>query len=611
MTFVLSTVLAVLMTPWGENGAYLTGHADYPRPQLVRANWTNLNGLWDYSLETNTVNGIVVERARGKIRVPFCFESALSGVGVPVTPEDRMIYRRTVELHPRRGFRTLLNFEAVDYSTQVFVNGVEATDVPHEGGNLPFSVDITPYVKDGVNRLEVKVWDPTEGQFGGRGKQALNPSGCYYTRVSGIWQTVWLEEVPEDYIRDCRITTDIDNSTARFEFDLAGRGDVMVKVDEVSQSGESGESGEVVVKIPNAELWSPENPKLYEFTAKYGEDEVRGYFAFRSVSKAVDAQGHMRFFLNGRPFYPLATLDQGWWPDGLLTPPCEEAMAFDLRMLKDMGFNSLRKHIKVEPRRYYYLCDRLGLAVIQDLPSGHEGMAQIDKPAARRRYGFARGEFKEMIDHLRNEPCIIMWMPYNEGWGQPTSDLTRETLRWTRRYDPSRLVGGPSGWDDWEGGRHMKSWLTKWKGGFETAPEALAADGEMSADTVDWHVYPGPALPVADRGRLSFLGEFGGLGLRVPGHLWKEDAAWGYGDTSKATDPNEMQGRYLKLMSEVRGLVGKGLAGSVYTQTSDVEIEINGLATYDRKVVKYDVMALRAAHKAILSEVEKLIQKGK
>ena len=607
MNTMTCLLLAALMTPWGESGAYREGHSEYPRPQMRRENWINLNGIWDYALETNTACGVAVARSRGRILVPFCFESALSGVGVQVTAEDRMVYRRTVELHPRRGFRTLLNFEAVDYSTQVFVNGVEATDVPHEGGCIPFSVDITPLAKDGDNLIEVKVWDPTEGQPGGRGKQALAPSGCYYTRVSGIWQTVWAEEVPDDYVKSVRIVADTAAGTVTFAASSPERASVEADVT-VTDGGRpvaSGKAGESI-RIESPKLWSPESPFLYDYVLRHGADEVRGYFAFRTVSKAPDGKGHMRFLLNGRFFYQLATLDQGWWPDGLLTPPCEEAMEFDIRTLKAYGFNSLRKHIKVESRRYYYLCDRIGMAVIQDLPSGHEGMAQIDMSAARRRYGFSRGELKDMIDCLGNEPCIFMWMPYNEGWGQPAADLTRETLRWTRRYDRTRLVGGPSGWNDWEGGRHMKSWVEKWKGGFETTPEALAGDGLMSADTVDWHVYPGPMLPAADRRRISFLGEFGGLGLRIHGHLWSEDRTWGYGGTGNATDREDMCRRYIDLIGQLRALVGRGLAGSVYTQTSDIELEINGLMTYDRKVLKYDVKSLRTAHEALLAETASL-----
>ena len=601
---------AALTTAWGEKVNADNAWREYPRPQMVRANWTNLNGWWDYAITTNSANGLVSEVQKGRILVPFAFESPLSGVGRLIGPAERMIYRKTLTLDPKPGRRTLLNFEAVDYSAQVFLNGEEVTDVPHEGGCLPFSVDLTPYAKAGENALEVRVWDPTESQYGGRGKQSFSPSGCFYTRVSGIWQTVWLEEVPEAYIRDYKVTSDIDNSTVIFEFDLAGRGDVEVKVEGVLQSGESSESGEVVVRIPNAELWSPENPKLYEFTAKYGKDEIRGYFAMRKFSKAEDRNGNLRFTLNNEFCFPLGTLDQGWWPDGLLTPPSEAAMEHDIRTLKECGFNMMRKHIKVEPRRYYALCDKLGILVWQDLPSGFRDRAYEDQTFARQRYGFSRQELKDMIDHLQKVPSIVVWVPYNEGWGQPGADLTRETLRWVRRYDPTRLVNGPSGWNDWEGGKYWKRTMHDWKGGFQNAPKCLDADGRPSSDIVDLHAYPGPGMPDAGGGRVSFLGEFGGLGLKIPGHLWNETNSWGYADTGKVTDRTENQNHYLELWAKVADLAKHGLAGAVYTQTTDVELEINGLMTYDRKVLKYDAATLKAAHDKVVKAALETATKG-
>ena len=605
---------AALTTTWGEKIDESNAWREYPRPQMVRANWTNLNGWWDYAITTNSANGLVSEVQKGRILVPFAFESPISGVGRLIGSGERMIYRKALTLDPKPGRRILLNFEAVDYSTQVFLNGEEVTDVPHEGGCLPFSVDLTPFAKKGDNALEVRVWDPTESQYGGRGKQSFRPSGCFYTRVSGIWQTVWLEEVPEAYIRDYKVSPDIDKGLVWFEFDVskpvyADTPVVRVSVEGVEATAVGG--FRVAVPLPKDFVcWTPENPKLYDFTATCGDDKIEGYFAMRKFATAEDRNGDLRFTLNNEFYFPLGTLDQGWWPDGLLTPPSEAAMEHDIRTLKDCGFNMMRKHIKVEPRRYYALCDRLGILVWQDLPSGFRDRAYEDQAFARQRYGFSRQELKGMIDHLQKVPSIVVWVPYNEGWGQPGADLTRETLRWTRRYDPTRLVNGPSGWNDWEGGKYWKRTMFDWKGGFRNAPQCRDADGRVSCDIVDLHAYPGPGMPGAGGGRVSFLGEFGGLGLKVPGHLWNETNSWGYADTGKVTDRTENQNHYLELWAKVADLSKHGLAGAVYTQTTDVELEINGLMTYDRKVLKYDAATLKAAHGKVVKTALETAAKG-
>ena len=605
-----------LTTVWGEKIDETNAWREYPRPQMVRANWTNLNGWWDYAITTNTPNGIVKEAQKGRILVPFAFESPLSGVGRLIGPAERMIYRKTLTLDPKPGRRILLNFEAVDYSTQVFLNGEEVTDVPHEGGCLPFSVDLTPFAKKGANALEVRVWDPTESQYGGRGKQSFNPSGCFYTRVSGIWQTVWLEEVPEAYIKDYKVVADIDKSEVRLEVKVEGEGEQRMKISAFDPHGKKvGDFTPLSTSTFSLHLngfacWSPEHPNLYTFVATFGEDRIEGYFAMRKFATAEDRNGDRRFTLNNEFYFPLGTLDQGWWPDGLLTPPSEAAMEHDIKTLKACGFNMMRKHIKVEPRRYYALCDKLGILVWQDLPSGFRDRAYEDQDFARLRYGFSRQELKGMIDHLQKVPSIVTWVPYNEGWGQPGADLTRETLRWTRRYDPTRLVNGPSGWNDWEGGKYWKRTMHDWKGGYQTAPTCLDADGKSSSDIVDFHSYPGPAMPGAGGGRVSFLGEFGGLGLKVSGHLWNETNAWGYADTGKVTDRTENQNHYLELWTKVADLATHGLAGAVYTQTTDVELEINGLMTYDRKVLKYDAPALKAAHDQVVKTALATAAKG-
>ena len=571
-----------LMTEWGEKVTSENAWRDYPRPQMVRQNWTNLNGLWDYAVTSVTNTQGRPEKWDGKILVPFCIESALSGVGRLLKPDEFLWYTRKIVCDPKPGERILLHFGGVDFRTMVFIGHDEVTDVPHEGGQNPFTLDITDFVKKGENDLTVCVWDPTENFVNSRGKQCFDPSGCFYTRVSGIWQTVWMETVPEKHIRSYKVFTDIDNGTVRFEFDkVEGAGEV-----------------EVTTDMPkDFERWSPDNPRLYNFTAKYGKDEIRGYFGMRKFEKRKDAKGMLRFFLNNEPYYVMGTLDQGWWPDGLLTPPSEEAMAFDIKTLKDCGFNTMRKHIKVEPLRYYALCDRMGLLVIQDLPSGDGNPSDPMGVGVVSRYWLQRQEMKGMMDVLQAVPSIVMWNPYNEGWTQPGEFLTHSMLDFVRRYDRTRLVNGPSGCWDWEGGHLLpKGWdwdkrvLTKHR------PE-----GECeAADTVDLHLYRGPDMLAVNPRRISFLGEFGGLGHPVEGHLWKESkGSWGYGGIEDTKTRDGLEKTYLGLMEKLGDLAEKGLGGSIYTQTTDVEIEINGLLTYDRKVLKYDKNVLRKAHERV------------
>ena len=597
-----------MTTEWGEKVTPENAWREYPRPQMARANWTCLNGTWDYAVYSNNVAGVnsgrIEKCAEGKILVPFAIESALSGVGRLLEPGETLVYTRTFDAAPKAGKRLLLNFEAVDYRAQVFVNGVEA-GVPHDGGSNAFSYDITDLVKAGVNELKVKVWDPTETFIGGSAKQMLRPSGCFYTRVSGIWQTVWLEEVPETYIRSCRITPDIDRGEVKFEVEVEGEGERKVLVSAFDGDRKLGDftplsTSAYSLRLDSFECWSPENPKLYTFTAKCGADEVKGHFAMRKFAKGTDKDGHLRFFLNNKPYFILGTLDQGWWPDGLLTPPSVEAMMSDVKVLKDCGFNMLRKHIKVEPRIFYAECDRLGILVLQDMPSSDW---HADANEMMKRYGKYRVELKEMIDELYNVPSIVMWVPYNESWGQPSEDLTLDTLRWTKRYDPTRLVDGPSGWNDYWGGLAYSERDGKWTRERTTEP---AAPFDCGADTVDLHEYRGPGMIPSVGGRISFLGEFGGLGHPVEGHLWKTDADgnWGYGGIDDTKTREGLEKTYLGLMTKLGELAGKGLAGSVYTQTTDVEIEINGLMSYDRKVLKFDPAVLKAAHEKVIGSVK-------
>ena len=592
-----------LMTTWGEQITPENAWREYPRPQMVRANWTNLNGEWDYAVTSVTNTPGRPTKWDGKILVPFCLESALSGVGRLLEPDQFLWYTRTITCDPKPDERILIHFGGVDFRTMVFIGHDEVTDVPHEGGQNPFTLDITDYVKPGANELTVCVWDPTEDFINSRGKQCFKPKGCFYTRVSGIWQTVWMETVPAHHIESYTVVTDIDKGTATLKFSFGGAhgvralpGSVKVTVDGV---GEFAGDGEVVVKMPAGfKLWSPEAPNLYTFTAACGADSVKGYFGMRKIEKRKDAKGVLRFFLNTKPYFVMGTLDQGWWPDGLLTPPSDAAMAYDIQVLKDCGFNTLRKHIKVEPLRYYYLCDKLGILVIQDLPSGNNRAQTPLDAKETARYGLQRLEQKEMMDALQAVPSIVMWNPYNEGWTQPGEFLTHAMLDFTRRYDPTRLVNGPSGCWDWEGGHLLpKGW--KWENRVWTQHKPA---GECeAADTVDLHLYRGPEMFAVNDRRISFLGEFGGLGHPVEGHLWRtsKNGNWGYGGIEDTKTREGLEKTYLGLMDKLGDLAEKGLGGAIYTQTTDVEIEINGVLTYDRKVLKYNPAVLKAAHERV------------
>ena len=574
-----------MMTEWGAKVTPENAWREYPRPQMVREKWTNLNGLWQYAVTKDAPKA--PKSWDGEILVPFPIESSLSGVGRLLAPGETLWYRRTFAADVKPGERLILNFEECDFRTMVFVNGVEA-GVPHEGGQMPFSYDVTDLVKAGENELVLSVWDPTTDFVGSHGKQTFKPSGCMYTRTSGLGGTVWLETVPEVHIAGYKVVTDIDKGEVKIEVKVEGEGRCAVTLADaegkrVGELRSSASPRSFAFRIPNARLWSPEDPYLYAFTATCGKDAVKGYFGMRKFEKRRDPNGVLRFYFNNAPRFVIGTLDQGWWPDGLLTPPSDEAMAYDIKALKAAGFDMMRKHIKVEPRRYYWLCDTLGILVLQDMPSGFSDV--------QKRYGFYRRELKEMIDHLQNVPSIVMWIPYNEGWGQPGEFLTHSTLAWTQRYDPTRLVNGPSGAHDFEGGEvwHKPHYTTK----------HLPADEFEAADSVDKHDYSArPRMfPVNDR-RVSFLGEFGGIGCRVSGHLWTEKA-WGYGNTGGDTDRKAVEAKFVSLMEHVAGLARRGLSGSVYTQTTDVEGEINGLMTYDRKVVKFDPKALAAVHETV------------
>jgi hypothetical protein len=569
-----------LMTKWGKAVQPDSVWKEYPRPQLVRKDWLNLNGLWDYAI---TKKGDPrPARWDGQILVPFAVESALSGVGKHVTKDQNLWYHRTFDVPAGwKGKRTLLHFGAVDWEATVFVNGKEL--VTHRGGNDPFSLDITDALADGANELVVRVWDPTDAGAQPRGKQVSKPGGIWYTPVSGVWQTVWLEPVPEASIVGVFVEPRTNPNLAVVNLKVVGgRPNDLFRVTASRNGKEFGPGnaapdGEIALPIPKPDFWTPETPHLYDLKleiVRNGKviDEATSYFAFRTISAAKDGNGVMRLMLNGKPLFQYGPLDQGWWPDGLLTPPSDAAMRYDLEVLKKLGFNMLRKHIKVEPARYYRYCDEMGLLVWQDMPSGmQDGRKQFVQPDWKEDGEFTadekrqyRIELKAMIDHLRFFPSIVVWVPFNEGWGQHD---TNDVLKWTKEYDPSRLVNGPSGWTD---------------RGF----------GDMK----DAHIYPGPGMFPVMPDRVSVLGEFGGLGLPLKGHLWKDSDNWGY-RTYKTTE--ELREHYRVLMRRMHPLIGKGLAAAVYTQTTDVEVEVNGLMTYDREVIKFDIAETARWHKQL------------
>ena len=631
-----SVVAGPMMTPWGEKVTSENAWRGYPRPQMVREGWTNLNGEWDYA-----ITKIVETKARptewaGKIRVPFALEAPLSECGGRLLePDEYLWYTREVNLDPKPGERILLHFGGVDFRAIVYLGHDEVAI--HEGGQLPFTCDLTPFAKKGANTLTVLVWDPTEDYVQSRGKQAFKTRGCHYTRMSGIWQTVWMETVPERYIADYDVTTDIDRGEVTIEFrvesgkcrdgessfaeaaeDRQGTVEIENPVNHVNPVKKTFHIGApCTIKLPPpVALWSPEHPNLYRFTARCGKDEIRGYFAMRKFEKRKDSKGVLRFFLNNEPYYVMGTLDQGWWPDGLLTPPSEEAMAFDIQTLKDCGFNTMRKHIKVEPLRYYALCDRMGILVLQDMPSSTHSALDTFNPKSVKGYALYREELKGMIDLLGKVPSIVMWVPYNEGWGQHDPFLTHTTLDFVKRSDPTRLVDGPSGWCDFEGGETFRRPGEK----RERVVTKHLPEGECeAADVVDYHCYRGPAMPPVNDRRISFLGEFGGLGHPVEGHCWRmfDQAAslegnktgdWGYGGIEDTNTREGLEKAYLGLMEKLGELAEKGLAGSIYTQTTDVEIEINGLLTYDRKVLKFDKDVLRKAHERVYAAAKAGVQ---
>ncbi len=567
-----------IMTRWAKDVDPKNPWPEYPRPTMVREKWQNLNGLWDYAIlpTDKTAGGAEPD---GQILVPFPVESALSGVGKRVAATETLLYSRTFTAPAdwrTNGQRVLLHFGAVDWHATVTVNGEQVGE--HNGGYDPFSFDITDYLDDGENSLIVAVKDPTDTGGQPRGKQWADPHGIWYTPTTGIWQTAWMEPVNKDHFR--AITAIGDPETGEVVVNLAAYRHftnvsklytVLNKVEvfdgeTLVAKAETSLIDQAKLVVPNPKPWTPESPTLYEVRLTKERDgkvvdRVKSYVAFRTVKLSKDSAGVHRLFLNGKPTFMHGPLDQGFWPDGLYTPPNEAAMRFDIEAAKKMGCNMLRKHVKVESERFYYLCDTLGLMVWQDIPSPffHDGKSENrfkNPPFSEEWKANFTTEAREIVTDFASHPSIVMWVPFNEGWGQNDLAWSKSMVDQVKQWDPTRLVNCASGWTDTGNG-----------------------------DVLDIHIYPGPATTTLQKDRAVVLGEYGGLGLPIEGHTWQKKDNWGYVSYKSKEDVTKA---YLDQLRQVPLLIAQGLAAAVYTQTTDVEIETNGWLTYDREVWKID-----------------------
>ena len=563
-----------LYTVWGENLDPEHVLSEYPRPQMRRENYTNLNGYWLYAFAG--AEDDKPEKWDGKILVPFSPESVLSGVNRQLKPDEALWYECSFcpEVGDRE--RVILHFGAVDQSCIVYVNGREAGH--HTGGYLSFELDITEFVHQGENLLTVKVRDVSDTSYHSRGKQRLKSGGIFYTAQSGIWQTVWLEKVPQAYVKRLWITPRYDEKSVEISAEMGGEISAeAMRVQVLAGETEifNGEISELNAVIPISDVisWTPENPFLYDLTVTVGEDRVESYFAMRCFTKEPDAQGVARLCLNHQPYFFNGVLDQGYWPDGLMTTPSDEALIFDIETMKSLGFNMLRKHCKLEPMRWYYHCDRLGMVVWQDMLNGgsdyhlwavtylptvlpklkikdnHYRLFSRQDEAGREEW---RRECEATIRQLYNCPSIGSWVVFNEAWGQFDANENTELVR---SLDSTRPIDQASGWYDQKGG------------------DVYSVHNYFRKQKVERDEY----------GRAFVISEYGGYAWCVPGHSFSE-GVFGY---RNYTDQDSLDAGYRKLLdTEVFPLVEKGLSAAVYTQVSDIEEEVNGLMTYDRKMVK-------------------------
>lgn len=561
-----------LQTRWAKDVKPSSVLPEYPRPQMVRSGWENLNGLWNYTI-TSAAEQTPPTTYSNQILVPFPLESALSGVGKTLQPDQRLWYKRTFNKPASKGKdKTILHFGAVDYNTTVFLNGKKIGE--HTGGYTGFNIDITEHLKDKNNELVVSVLDPTDQGDNPHGKQVLQPRNILYTGSSGIWQTVWLETVPPVYIADLKMVPQIDQQRLDIQVNTDGNANGYTVEAIASSKGnvigsiKGKPNTDLQLSVPNPQLWSPNTPFLYDLSVRllYNNkvvDTVASYFGMRKIEIKKDENGQERIFLNGKYTYNLGVLDQGFWPDGLYAAPTDEALKFDILAVKSMGFNTIRKHVKVEPDRWYYHCDREGILVWQD-------MVTCPNTTVSARKNFEK-ENIATVAQLYNHPSIVCWVLFNEGWARYDQQRLTEAMK---QMDPSRLINGHTGENyDRESPKDPNE---KWK----------------SSDLTDVHEYPGPGISPALPGKARVLGEWGGVQVRTPNHQWNAAEGWGYITSTAAgfTRKYELMNKHLKLYEE------EGLSGSIYTEPFDVETEENGLVSYDREVVKIPVARLRQIH---------------
>ncbi len=574
-----------IKTSWSEKIDVKNVLPEYPRPIMERTEWVNLNGLWDYAI----LKAGLAEPGKfdGKILVPFAVESSLSGVQKTVGEENEVWYKRTFAVPAKwKNKKILLHFGAVDWKAEVWLNDIKIGS--HTGGYTPFLFDIRPFLnKTGDQKLVVRVWDPSDKGFQPRGKQTSDPNGIWYTSVTGIWQTVWMEPVADKYIENIRTTSNIDKNQVTVS--VASSGATSADVVEAKiydgkneiASAKASSTEKLEISIPDAKLWSPESPFLYTMKVSLVSDgvvidQVNSYFAMRKISTKRDNNGIVRLELNNKPCFQFGPLDQGWWPDGLYTAPTDEALKYDIQKTKDFGFNMIRKHVKVESARWYMHCDQLGMLVWQDMPSGdnspqwqnHNYFNGTEFKRSAESEANYRKEWKEIMDFVYSNPSVVCWVPFNEAWGQ---FKTQEIVEWTKAYDPSRLVNPASGGNFYPVG-----------------------------DMLDLHNYPGPGMYLYDGQRPTVLGEYGGIGMALAGHLWAADKNWGY---VQFKNSKEVTDEYVKYAESLLKMIKSGFSAGVYTQTTDVEGEVNGLMTYDRKVIKIDEQHVREINQKICTSL--------
>jgi len=577
-----------LVTRWAKDVSPTNAHPEYPRPQMVRSEWQSLNGLWQFAAAREGEQPPVGKDLKEQILVPFPVESSLSGV---MRHEERMWYRRTFQVPSDwRSRHVLLHLDAVDWEAVVYLNGQKLGT--HRGGYDAFGYDVTKHLKpDGPQELIVGVYDPTNQWDQPRGKQVTRPRGIFYTPTSGIWQTVWIEPVPEQFIESMQIVPEVDAGEVKITVTPLGAVrklpvSATVSLKEEGSGASSSFSGSasgftgrpLTINIPNASLWSPEHPVLYSLHLTLSPDnkpgdQIDGYFAMRKISVGKDDKGINRLMLNNKPIFMVGPLDQGFWPDGIYTAPTDDALKFDIEMEKKLGFNMVRKHVKVEPQRWYYWADKLGLLVWQDMPSGNNRTDEGKKNFEH--------ELDRLIESHRNSPSIVMWVVFNEGWGQFDTQRLAEHVK---KMDPTRLVNCASGWSQiGADGKPIP----------QRVMDKLTdlSKGIPIGDVSDMHHYSDPAMPMLEPTRAAVLGEFGGLGLPVDGHMWTQQH-WGYRGVA---DQEQLTNQYVKMLDQVQKLRDKGLCAAVYTQITDVETESNGLMTYDREVTKVNVARAAAA----------------